>query len=270
LDVRATDTASPPSPASPASRTALALALMFAWVLLSFVLPNIPLDGDAGDLAVRVADSGDWQQLTFIAIATIVLLISRPGLSARRRVVEGVALSLAMSVALAGNALLNESVVKPTFAVPRPNIVALVEARALGVSIQEPAQFYERGDKSVRSEHLRARLANIQEPALSPLVREHWIDETGYSFPSGHATAAMTFASLLIALGFAWGLHGWRQLFTNTIVPIWAVCVVYSRPLLEVHSGVDVTAGAVAGYVWGLGAFAFVAWTANRFGEMKQ
>src|SRR5688572_20204031 len=98
---------------------------MFAWVLLSFVLPNIPLDGEVANLAVRVADSGDWEQLPFLAIASIVLVISRPSLRARRRAIEATALSLAMLVALAGNALLNERVVKPAFATPRPNIVAL-------------------------------------------------------------------------------------------------------------------------------------------------
>jgi phosphatidylglycerophosphatase B len=238
---------------------------MFAWVLLSFVLPNIPLDGEVANLAVRVSDSGNWGQLSFIAIATIVLVISRPGLRARRRAIEGITLSLAMLIALAGNAMLNERVIKPAFAVPRPNIVALTEARALGASIHDPAEFYARGDKDVRSELLRARLAKLEEPALSPLVREHWIVETGYSFPSGHSTAAMTFASLLIALGFALGLSGWRRVFTNTVVPVWAVCVVYSRPLLEVHSGVDVTVGALAGYAWGLGAFVCVRWAADRF-----
>jgi phosphatidylglycerophosphatase B len=260
----------PVLPASPTTRITVALVLMFAWVLLSFVLPNVPLDGEVANLAVRVSDSGNWEQLPFVAIASIALLISRPGLRARRRAVEATVLSLAMLVALAGNAALNESVIKPAFAVPRPNIVALTEARALGASIHDPADFYARGDKSVRSELLRARLANLEEPALSPLVREHWIVETGYSFPSGHATAAMTFASLLIALGFAWGLHGWRQLFTNTLVPVWAVCVVYSRPLLEVHSGIDVTVGALAGYAWGLAAFVCVRWVADRFGGEQQ
>jgi phosphatidylglycerophosphatase B len=244
---------------------------MFAWVLLSFVLPNIPLDGEVANLAVRVADSGDWTQLSIVSCITIVLLISRPGLPARRRAVEGVALSLAMIIALAGNALLNESVIKPAFAVPRPNIVALTEARALGASIHDPAEFYAKGDKSARSELMKSRLAQLEEPALSPLVRQHWIDETGYSFPSGHATAAMTFASLLVALGFSWVRGGWRQLYTNTVVPIWAVCVVYSRPLLEVHSGVDVTVGALAGYAWGLAAFVFVRWATDRFGgELPQ
>jgi phosphatidylglycerophosphatase B len=268
---------SPPTPTVPAppttsarGRIALALALMFAWVLLSFVLLDIPLNSGPADLAVRVSDSADWDQLPFWAAAALALVVSRPGLRTRRRVVEAVALTLAMLIALAGNAWLNENVIKPTFAVPRPNIVALTEAHALGAGIHDPADFYARGDKSERSELLRLRLAKVEQPALSPLVREHWIVETGYAFPSGHATVAMTFASLLVALGFAWGISGWRKWFTNTLVPIWAVCVVYSRPLLEVHSAVDVSVGTLVGFAWGLGAFACVRWAANTFGgELK-
>lgn len=252
---------------SPLRRMAIVLGMLFAWVLLSFVLPDIALDSGAGDLAVRTSDSSDWEQLPFIAIASVVVLVSRPGVSKRRRAVESGALVLAMVVALAGNALLNEHVIKPSFAVARPNIIALTEARALGAGIHDPAEFYARGDKEVRSELLRARLADLDEPALSPLVREHWISETGYSFPSGHSTAAMTFATLLVALGFAWGLGGWRLVVTRTVVPIWAVCVVYSRVLLEVHSAVDVTAGTLAGFAWGLAAFAFVRWSADVFGD---
>jgi phosphatidylglycerophosphatase B len=251
---------------SPLARTALALGLVFAWVLLAFVLPDIALDSEVANLAVGVSDSAYWVGLTLLSVLAVVLLVSRPGLGVRRRTVESAALIGAMIVALAGNALLNEHVIKPTFAVPRPNIVELTEARALGASIHDPDEFYARGDKEARSELLRARLAKLEEPALSPSVREHWITETGYSFPSGHSTAAMTFASMLIALGFWWGLGGWRKLLTNTVVPVWAVSVVYSRVLLEVHSGVDVTFGTLAGFAWGTGASVFVRWCANRFG----
>ena len=254
-------------PAPPAARTALSLGLVLAWVLLSFLIPAIALDSEAANLAVRVSDSADWGQLPLWSALALTVIISRPGLRPRRRVVEFVAIALAMLVALAGNALLNEHVVKPMFAVPRPNIVALTEARALGASIDEPADFYARGDKQARSELLRARLARVKEPALSPAVREHWISEPGYSFPSGHSTAAMTFASLLVALGFWWGQgSGWRHILSNTVVPVWAVCVVYSRVLLGVHTGVDVTAGTLVGFAWGLGAFAFVRAFTNWFG----
>jgi phosphatidylglycerophosphatase B len=236
---------------------------MFAWVLLSFVLPDIALDSALADLAVRVSDSASWGQLPFVCVAALLLVISRPGLRKRRRVVEAVALSVAMLVVIPGHALLNERVTKPTFAVPRPNIVALTEAHALGLKIREPADFYAIGDKAARSEFLRGRLAKLDEPALSQRVHDHWLDETGYSFPSGHATASMTFASLFVAIGFLW-LSGWRKRITNTLVPIWAVCVVYSRPLLEVHSAIDVSSGTLAGFALGLGAFVFVRWTTDK------
>lgn len=237
---------------------------MFAWVLLSFVLPNIALDSQVADLAVRVSDSADWGQMPFLCVALLVLVVSRPGLGKRRRAIEAVALTLAMIVVIPGHAMVNEKLTKPMFAVPRPNIVALTESHALGPRIREPADFYAIGDKPARSEFLATRLARLDEPALSQRVRDHWLDETGYSFPSGHSTAAMTVASLFVAIGFLW-LSGWRQRITNTILPIWAVCVVYSRPLLEVHTPIDVSSGTLTGFALGLAAFVCVRWSTNKF-----
>jgi phosphatidylglycerophosphatase B len=97
----------------------------------------------------------------------------------------------------------------------------------------------------------------METPELSDRVRAHWIHETGYSFPSGHTTAAMTLTVLLAALGQTW-LDGWRRILTLAVVPVWAVLVAYSRPLLDVHTAADVIAATAAGFGWGLLAVAAV------------
>ena len=246
-------------------RLAAGLIPTFFLVLLSFVLPAIRLDTDFADLVVRVADTSTWAQLPFLCLAAVLVIVSRPGLGARRRVVEAGAMIAAMSVALALMASFNEYLLKPTIASPRPNIVALAEQDALGPGITTGAQFYALGDKDTRREQLAPHLAELEQPALSELVREHWAHETGFSFPSGHATSSMTFATMIFALGLVW-LSGWRRRLSS-LAPIWAVCVVYSRPLLRVHRPIDVSVGTLVGMVLGLLAFGAISWVADRIAD---
>jgi phosphatidylglycerophosphatase B len=246
-------------------RIAFVLIPTYLLVLLSFLLPQIPLDGRFAGSVVRAADSATWEQLPLLSMATLILLTSRPGPNMRQRIIETLVILAVMMGALAGNALLNEAIVKPAFHVPRPNIVALAEQQALGPAVIDPDDFYQLGDKQARRDYLAVQLAELEQPALGPKVREHWAYETGYSFPSGHATASMTFATLVLALGLSW-LHGWRQWMTMAM-PLWALCVVYSRPLLQVHTAYDVSVGALLGIGWGLGSFVLIRGLVARFGE---
>jgi phosphatidylglycerophosphatase B len=232
-------------------RFALVLAVAYAGVLSSFTLPEIPLDGWLAALSVRISDTASWEQLPFLAVAMLLVIVSRPGLEFRRRLLEFVTIGVVFLVILAGNAELNEHVIKPAFAIPRPNLVALADSGALGIGVDE---FYALGDKQARREWLAPRLDGLTEPRLSPIVREHWSIETGYSFPSGHSTAAMTFASLMYAIGLRW-TSGWRRTVAM-LLPFWAVLVVFTRPLLRVHSYIDVSAGAAIGIILGLLGFA--------------
>ncbi len=192
------------------------------------------------------------------------MLVSRDGIDSRRRTVEAMAVGFVLLIAVAGNAGLNEHVVKPLFGIPRPNIEALAEAGALGSDLPDAEAFYASGNKEARRAVLEERLGALQMPQLSDRVRAHWIHETGYSFPSGHSTAAMTVATLLVAFGVAW-LRGWRRLVAVVFVPTWAVAVAYSPLLLEVHTAADAIAGTLAGFGWGLVSFGAIRWAVARF-----
>jgi membrane-associated phospholipid phosphatase len=244
-------------------RVAVVLIPTYALVVLSFALPDIPLDGQLAEIVVRVADTGTWTQLPILCVIMVAVLVSRVGISGRRRALEAGVIIGVMLVSLAGNALLNEHVIKESLGVPRPNISALAEAGALGPEYPDGDAFYATNpSKDARREALAPKLEQLDEPALAELVEAHWLHETGYSFPSGHATAAMTFASLMVALGLAW-VGGWRLFVTRALVPIWALAVVYSRPLLEVHTPVDVSVGGLIGFGWGLAS----AWVVVRIVE---
>jgi phosphatidylglycerophosphatase B len=220
-------------------------------VLFTPVLPVMALDSGFADAVVRLTDTATWIQMTLISAAVVIMVVTRKGLSRRRRTIEALAIAITMLVMLAGNALLNEHVVKPMFGIPRPNIVTLAEEGALGDAIPTADAFYASGDKEARRVLLGDVLPAVRTPALSSLVGAHWIHETGYSFPSGHTTAAMTLTTMLTAIGLGW-LSGWRRFLCLVVAPIWAVAVAYSRVLLGVHTALDVIVATVVGFGWGM------------------
>lgn len=245
-------------------RTLPALSPALLLIALSGLLPSIDLDGKLADAMVRVSDSASWKQMPFLCLAAVLLLVTRPGLTTKRRLLEAAVTIAAMAIVLPGNGLLNVHVVKPAVGVPRPNIVTLAEDGVLGAGIDDGAAFYAAGDKEERRNLLRERLTPSQSLGLSPLVREHWVHETGYAFPSGHVTSAMTFAALWVGLGVLW-LTGWRRAVAIIGLAMWAVAVAYSRVLLGVHTVADVTVGALVGIGWGLAAVHLIRRVSARF-----
>jgi len=235
----------------------LSYVILPAWglLLLTFALPAFDLDGPVAVGACWLAASGSLLGVPLIAAVMIVAVLGRHGISTRRRVREAVVLAVSLTVVLGGSAYVNEHVVKPWFAVPRPDIVSLAESGSLGMTAEE---FYSLPDKSARSRYLRDVLTakDFHAVALDPRVRDHWIAETGFSFPSGHSLTAMILATLFAGTGFAL-LRGPRRWIVLLLVP-WAVLVCYSRVILRVHRPADVVCGALAGMLIGALAFALL------------
>ncbi len=79
----------------------------------------------------------------------------------------------------------------------------------------------------------------------------HWVQESGFSFPSGHS-----FNAFLLAMVLAYGIYHnqfraqWRKLF---VLPfIWALAVAVSRVAIGVHTPLDVSTGAAMGIGLGI------------------
>jgi len=250
-------------PSAERKQVVIVLSAILAAAFLSLALPDMALNTVFADAVVRVTDTASWPQLAILGAGVAGVVITRPGIGRRRRVFEAGAFALVLLLFLAGNAALNEYVVKPYFAVPRPNIEELADSGALGTDFPDADAFYTIGNKAARRRPLGQILASLESPLLSDRVRAHWAHETGYSFPSGHSTAAMTLAAMMVATGLVW-LDGWRRVLTVVVLPLWAVAVVYSRVLLDVHTAGDVIVGALAGIWWGLLAFAAVRWGVSR------
>ncbi len=78
----------------------------------------------------------------------------------------------------------------------------------------------------------------------------HWVEEAGFSFPSGHTFNAFLFAMILgYAIWFTRSKPRWRTWF---ILPfVWAFLVGVSRVAVGAHSALDVSVGAALGVLIG-------------------
>ena len=170
---------------------------------------------------------------------------------ARRRILP---LLLPLLLLLGLGAALNEHVIKPAFAQPRPNIEYLAAQGVLELSEYDFYQY----SKARRSAILQRQLAEYND--LPPLLRQHWTAESGFSFPSGHSFAAvgLAFFSLLYALQ--------TQRSLTSVLPwlLWAVSVGWSRLYLGVHRVEDIAAGAAQGMLVAVLAFLVYSWWANK------
>ena len=221
----------------------------------SAFLPALDLRGVLPRVAVALSDSASWIGMPVLVTVALVLLLSRGGLSLRQGARELAAMVGALLLFLALGAALNEHVVKPSFGVARPDIV---ELSSRGLLTMTPEGFYALPDKAARSARLRALLgpSALERLPMDPVVREHWIAETGFSFPSGHSTASVLVAAFFLCIAIT-VLRGRRRYFFYALIP-WAVSVCWARTVLRVHRPVDITVGALQGALLGFAAFGLV------------
>ncbi len=201
-----------------------------------------------------VAQSGGKTGAPIIGVLMLALLVTRHGISLSRRILEVTLVVIIVAVCAGGGAALNENGVKPAFKVPRPNIVYLAGANGTGPLGMSPEEFYDKGDKEARRGALRRILETEPSPVeLGPMVREHWIEESGYSLPSGHSFSAMFFATFFLATGVTY--ISTQRLWLFYLLLPWALAVCYSRPILRVHTPTDIAIGGLEGLVLGFAAF---------------
>lgn len=274
--------------------------IAIAWVFLplTFVVPWLnstgspyfDLTGWIGTVAHRLAVLGGSKGTPWIVGSLILVVVSRPGLAIKRRVVEALALAVVTLTLLGGGSAFNEFVIKRTFKEPRPHIKLLArtptdtppEASILKMS----ADSLYRLDKATRRayiEEISGYDELISAPAsrrlcfeeygdelhLNQRVCRHWASTTGgYSFPSGHAYSAMFLATFFLGLAL-YALAGWRLAFFQFLVVPYGVLVCYSRTVLRVHSPLDISVGGLLGVLFGLAGIVLVVAVLKKIGSDK-
>ncbi|WP_117149184.1 phosphatase PAP2 family protein [Paraliobacillus zengyii] len=75
-------------------------------------------------------------------------------------------------------------------------------------------------------------------------------DGTGFSFPSGHSTGAVTFYGFMIYLIAVSRLSRFWKWMINLFLGFWIVIVSLSRVVIGVHYITDIIAGLIFGLAW--------------------
>ena len=253
--------------------------LTYALLSLSFFIPElnplkpprVELSNPLARLASRTTDSaGQTGAVVTGAILTLSIVV-RPGIFWPRRLLEMMVILLIGGCLMAMGSYLNEHVIKPAIRIPRPDILFLASHPAddpiLGMTAEG---FYGIADKRARSEHLMAVLKTNHraEIDLNDLVSAHWIRQTGYSFPSGHAFVSMMLAGFFLALGL--DCYSRRFSWLYGLPVLWAIAVCYTRPILWLHTPVDIFAGSVLGGFSGILAFLAVYLVMKGIDSRKQ
>lgn len=250
------------------------LPTLVTWLLiaLTFILPAIDstrppyidLSGSVAEISYWIAWSGSKVGAPILALMMILAFVGLRPISAADRCKEALIIAFVATLFAGGGATLNENILKTDLKVPRPNVVLLAGENGTGPLGMTAEQLYQIDTKASRSEAMKNALALKSMPiSIGPLVASHWIEETGYSFPSGHAFAAMLIASLFLALA-ASNLPAGKLSFFYLLLP-WALAVCYSRPALRVHTPTDITVGGLQGIVAGLVAWLLVRKLLRRF-----
>lgn len=236
------------NPARIVRQSLLGMLPAAAMLALAFGFQTFHLDTRLSAWIVRWTNTGDVLGVSLLGLAMAMLLSFRKPLPWCRRLQALAIHILVLALLQGGGALINEYVIKPAVAVPRPNIMLLAEDGALGMSAE---QFYSTLNRQVRGAHLEEVLTDpdLNAITLSAPVRDHWIHETGYSMPSGHAFSAMLLATYFLSMGSALVKTRRRRVFG--LLPMWAILVGWSRVSLMVHRPVDVVVGGLTGIVLG-------------------
>jgi phosphatidylglycerophosphatase B len=230
------------------------IVLGISWLLLLGALlfpffPRISLLTSFATAVVFVAESGSRWGFPVFATLVVLLLVTRPSLTMKRRFGESLVLGLSFGLLFGAGDYLNEHLIKPIMGVPRPFVEQLFEEGSLGASAEV---FYETNNFSERSDYLKEVLDNpyFTGVSLSDPVRNHWIKTVGYSLPSGHtlgAFALLTFALIstkVVTTPVRYGL-------ACLLIP-WAIAVSYSRVVLRVHWPYDIISSGMGGILIGL------------------
>ena len=141
-------------------------------------------------------------------------------------------------------AFVNEHYTKHLLKAQRPSHVYMLHQTGLSNAIDSLYQL----DKPQRQQFFARLIKNnpMKFEAIDRGIQNHWVEEAGFSFPSGHTFNAFLFAMILAyAIYFNRSKPRWRNLF---FIPfIWALAVGISRVAMGAHTAFDVTAGAGLG-----------------------
>lgn len=227
----------------------LAIVMMVTAILIfspyfSAIIPH----SKSTSFALAITHSaGIYGTLIGVIIACLLYTINEQGI--KSKLTTFVKAFIGIALVIASFAFVNEKITKPLIKAERPShslMLSLFHQTPMLDSLYNLSKV-ERVNWFSKEVNKRPYLQN----GVDPNVLTHWVEEGGYSFPSGH-----TFNAFLLAIIFAFGIgHNQYHIGSRKLFPlpfIWAASVGISRVALGVHTLTDVTVGALMGIVLGL------------------
>lgn len=180
---------------------------------------------------------------TVIVILMASIMLALQVATVKERVVGFLRTFVTLSVILSAFALVNEHVVKPILQVPRPSHRYIVEQSKSEVKLDSLYTLPAAERRAVFKQLIDADTMAFKN--WDERILNHLLDETGYSFPSGHSFNAFLLAGMLAFCIYHLADRKARWLCA---VPLaWAVMVAVSRVALGAHTALDVSIGSTFG-----------------------
>jgi len=152
---------------------------------------------------------------------------------------------LALVVILSSFAYLNEHLIKTTTRVARPSHTFMVKNTKFNSKLDS---IYNLTDYNKRAFFKQVITSDtITFKAIDERILNHWVEEMGYSFPSGHSFNAFLLAGI-IAFGIFQNTPK-RRRWLCVIPLVWASLVALSRVAVGAHSALDVSVGSAMGLI---------------------
>lgn len=199
------------------------------------------------DLAFALTYSGGKKGFFVMLIITSIFYASSAA-TFKQKVLVFLKSAVAMTAIFGLLAFANERYTKPLLKLQRPSHTYMLKQTNHSNIIDSLYALNQEERQKFFEELIRSNPAQFK--SIDPRVRAHWIDESGFSFPSGHSFNAFLFAMILsYAILHNRSFPNLRKLY---VLPFaWAFMVAVSRVALGAHTAFDVSAGATLGILLG-------------------
>jgi phosphatidylglycerophosphatase B len=150
---------------------------------------------------------------------------------------------LVIVVLLSSFAYLNEHLIKTTVRIVRPSHTFMVKNTKFNSKLDSIYNLTDNNKKAFFKNVISTDTITFK--AIDERILNHWIEEMGYSFPSGHSFNAFLLAGI-IAFGIYQNTPN-RRRWLCVIPLVWASLVALSRVAVGAHSALDVSVGSAMG-----------------------